>query len=210
MKSRCATDSVAYFFSVFCAGFRRCMDDACCCLMSGICCMRILRKPARLLRFFYFRSRSRAVAGPVSASLRTESRRLLRGFFTLRPDRVGSPPRRRRSFSASSCAASGIRSSSGISVSNSSSSIRFSSRSPPANPLFSVEMTVRSFGNSTMSMFLPFWFFAFRRKNDTVVAELCERKVGSAVASGICRNVPRLRPENSARRTVPGARGVNH
>ena len=28
-------------FSVFCAGFRRCMDDACCCLMSGICCMRI-------------------------------------------------------------------------------------------------------------------------------------------------------------------------
>ena len=77
---------------------------------------------------------------------------------------------------------------------------------PPANPLFSVEMTVRSFGNSTMSMFLPFWFFAFRRKNDTVVAELCERKVGSAVASGICRNVPRLRPENSARRTVPGAR----
>ena len=48
MKSRCATDSVAYFFSVFCAGFRRCMDDACCCLMSGICCMRILRKPARL------------------------------------------------------------------------------------------------------------------------------------------------------------------
>ena len=92
MKSRCATDSVAYFFSVFCAGFRRCMDDACCCLMSGICCMRILRKPAR----FYFRSRSRAVAGPVSASLRTESRRLLRGFFILRPDRVGSPPRRRR------------------------------------------------------------------------------------------------------------------
>ena len=54
MKSRCATDSVAYFFSVYCAGFRRCMDDACCCLMSGICCMRILRKPARLLRFFIF------------------------------------------------------------------------------------------------------------------------------------------------------------
>ena len=181
------------------------MDDACCCLMSGICCMRILRKPARLLRFFYFGADSRAVAGPVSASLRTESRRLLRGFFTLRPDRVGSPPRRRRGGRSPH-----LRALRPESVSNSSSSIRFSSRSPPANPLFSVEMTVRSFGNSTMSMFLPFWFFAFRRKNDTVVAELCERKVGSAVASGICRNVPRLRPENSARRTVPGARGVNH
>lgn len=161
--------------------------------------------------FFYFRSRSRAVAGPVSASLRTESRRLLRGFFILRPDRIGSPPRRRRGGRSPHLRAP--RPESGRRAGFPSPTLLVDQifvALAACEPLFSVEMTVRSFGNSTMSMFLPFWFFAFRRKNDTVVAELCERKVGSAVASGICRNVPRLRPENSARRTVPGARGVNH
>ena len=50
-----------------------------------------------------------------------------------------------------------------------------------------------------MSMLLSFWFFAFRRKNDTVAAELCGRKAWAAVVSGIRRDAPRLRPE-----IVPG------
>ena len=58
---------------------------------------------------------------------------------------------------------------------------------------------MRSLGNSTMSMLLSFWFFAFRRKNDTVAAELCGRKAWAAVVSGIRRDAPRLRPE-----IVPG------
>jgi len=48
-------------------------------------------------------------------------------------------------------------------------------------------------------MLLSFWFFAFRRKNDTVAAELCGRKAWAAVVSGIRRDAPRLRPE-----IVPG------
>ncbi len=174
-----------FFFCILCrisALYGRCL------LLSDErhCCMRILRKPARLLRFFYS-SRFRAVAGPVSASLRTESRRLL-GDFSLSArivsvallvvDGAGRSPHL-RALRPESGRRAGFRLQQLFVDQVFDRVRRLRIRCSPWR------CDVRSLGNSTMSMLLSFWFFAFRRKNDTVAAELCGRKAWAAVVSGI-------------------------